>query len=98
MADERKKDLVLEIRIPSLPCDDLEAAAALLGEALGEPESEDLLFVLEDEIRFDVGVTIVTLPGEKCGNDDFYVTAHNGVIVGARVVDRGVLGLGGSGE
>lgn len=39
-------------------------------------------------MRREVGLTIVTLPGEKNLSDDFDVHAYNGRIVGAEVRDR----------
>ena len=42
--------------------------------------------VTEEWMRSDVGLTLVSIPGEKNMSDDFEVHAMNGRIVGARIV------------
>jgi hypothetical protein len=84
-----KKTLVLHIEVPGVYADDLPASAA---ECVGEgqtPGSEDYLFVVTEEwMRPEVGLTIVTLPGEKNLNEDFEVHAYTGRVVGAEVRDH----------
>lgn len=84
---ESKKTLVLHIEVPGIHADDLPQNAAELSD--GEPTPEDYLFVvIEEWMRAQVGLTVVTLPGEKNMSDDFEVHAYNGRIVGAEVRDR----------
>ena len=82
-----KKTLYLTVEVPGIYADDLPASAAELSD--GEPTPEDYLFVVVEEwMRQEVGLTIVTLPGEKCMSDDFEICAYTGRIVGAEVRDR----------
>jgi hypothetical protein len=39
-------------------------------------------------MRQEVGITLVSIPGEKCTSDDFEVHAYTGRIVGADLRDR----------
>lgn len=83
-----KKTLVLHIEVPGVYADDLPASAALLA-APDEPGPDDYLFVVTEEwMRKEVGLTIVTLPGEMSMSDDFEVHSYNGRVVGAEVRDR----------
>jgi hypothetical protein len=87
-ADGPKKVLVLHIEVPGFYADDLPECAAVLSEP-NEPTPADYLFVVTEEwMRDDVGLTLVSLPGEKTTNDDFEVHAYTGRIVGAEVRDR----------
>jgi hypothetical protein len=89
MATEPKptKKLVLTIAVDGIWADDLPESAAIWAEN-GEPTPEDYLdVVLTEWMRSEVGLTLVTLPGDKCMNDDFMVTAHNATIIGAGVKD-----------
>jgi hypothetical protein len=81
------KRLVLHIEVPGVYADDIPQSAAVLSEP-NEPGPEDYLFVVTEEwMREEVGLTIVTLPGEKNLNEDFEVHAYTGRIVGAEVRD-----------
>lgn len=87
---EPKKRLVLHIEVPGVWADDLESSAREVASwnNRANPSPEDYLFVVTEEwMRRDVGLTIVTLPGEKSTNDDFTVSSHNGRVVGAEVRD-----------
>ena len=76
-----RKVLQLLIEVPGIWADDLQATADEWGN--------ELVDTLADEMRLDVGLTIVTLPGEKCLNDDFAITSHVGRVVDASVRDAG---------
>lgn len=80
-----KKVLRLTVEVPGLWADDLDEAAAMYAD--GEPTAEARLdVVLEEWMRPEVGLTIVTIPGDKCMNDDFQVHAFTCRIVGAEAV------------
>lgn len=84
-AEKRKMRLVLHIEVPGVYADDLPQNAADFSET-GDPTAQDYLdVVLEEWMREDVGLTIVTQPGWGEMNEDFMVVAHNGRIVGAEV-------------
>jgi len=90
MAETTKaKTLVLHIEVPGVYADDLDASAAEYAKYdEREPTPQDYLeVVLEEWMRSEVGLTIVTLPGEKNMHEDFEVHAYNGLIVGAEVRD-----------
>ena len=80
-------DLRLTIEIPDIYADDLQEAAELWAD--GEPVSPDdyLSVVLQEWMRPEVGITIVTLPGDKSMRDDFGVHAYTGRIVAAAIGD-----------
>ncbi|HZO69366.1 MAG TPA: hypothetical protein VFB74_30610 [Kribbellaceae bacterium] len=81
------KHLVLHIEVPGFYADDLHEMAGYCSEP-DEPTAEDYLFVVTEEwMRRDVGLTLVSLPGEKSTNDDFEVHAYTGRIVGAEIKD-----------
>lgn len=85
---EPKKRLVLHVEVPGVYADDLEASAREVASwnDRDTPLPEDYLFVvLEEWMRREVGLTVVTLPGEKTTNDDFEVHAYSARIVGAEV-------------
>jgi hypothetical protein len=85
---EPKMRLILHIEVSGVWADDLPASAAEWADG-GEPSPQDYLdVVLEEWMRPEVGLTIVTLPGEKCMSDDFEVSAHTGRVVGAEVRER----------
>jgi hypothetical protein len=87
-APKPTKTLVLYIEVPDVWSDDLEASAAEWADG-DEPTARDYLdVVLEEWMRPEVGLTIVTLPGEKSSNDDFEVHAYTGRIIGAETRDR----------
>lgn len=83
------KILVLHIELPEVYADDLSALAMEARAAYcGEPTPEDYLFVVTEALmRREVGLTVVTLPGQKTSNHDFEVHAYNGIVVGAGVRD-----------
>jgi hypothetical protein len=75
--------LVLEIEVPEFWAD------GTTQEAADEWYGGDILpIVTEEWMRRDVGLTFVSIPGEKNLNSDFEVHAMNGRIVGARIVAR----------
>jgi hypothetical protein len=84
--DEKPKmRLVLHIEVAGVCADDLPQSAADLADP-DQPTPQDYLaVVLEEWMREEVGLTIVTQPGWGEMNDDFMVVAHNGRIVGAEV-------------
>lgn len=84
---EAKKVLVLHIEVPGIWADDLPQSAAFCSEP-DEPGPEEYLFVVTEEwMRPEVGLTVVTLPGEKSTNDDFGVHSYDARVVGAEVRD-----------
>jgi hypothetical protein len=82
-----KKMLVLHIAVPDFNADDLEEVAGYLAND-EEVTPADRLMVVEDWMRLDVALGLVSVPGEKCMNDDFSVFARDGRIVGAELRDR----------
>lgn len=83
-----KKKLRLTIEIDGIWADDLDECAGYLSDP-DPPDGEDRLYVVTEEwMRPEVTITIVTIPGEKCMNDDFEVIPYRGRIVGAEAVDR----------
>lgn len=72
--------LVLEIEVPEFYVDGTEQEFA--------DEHELTLFDIatEEWMRPDVGVTFVSIPGEKNLSSDFEVHAMDGRIVGVRIV------------
>jgi hypothetical protein len=72
--------LVLEIEVPEFYVDGTEQAFA------DEHDLSLLDIATEEWMRPDVGLTFVTIPGEKEMNSDFEVKALEGRIVGARIV------------
>lgn len=75
--------LILEIEVPEFWAD------GTTQESADEWYSGDVLpIVTEEWMRSDVGLTFVSIPGEKEQNHDFEVHAMNGRIVGARIVPR----------
>lgn len=75
--------LVLEIEVPDFWVD------GSTQEAADEWYDGDILpIVTEEWMRADVGLTMVSRPGEKEMNSDFEVHAMDGRIVGARIVQK----------
>lgn len=72
--------LVLEIEVPGFYVD------GTTQEFADEHDLTVFDIVTEEWMRRDVGLTLVSIPGEKCMNDDFEVHAMDGRIVGARIV------------
>jgi hypothetical protein len=86
---EPSKRLVLHIEVPGFWADDLDEIAAIVagGHESGKPTAEDRLYIVTEEwMREEVGITLVSRPGEKCMSDDFEVHAYTGRIVGAEAV------------
>jgi hypothetical protein len=82
-AAAQQKHLVLHIEIPGFFADDLDDCAAIYSDPAPPTAADRLEVVLEEWMRSEVGITLVSLPGEKCGSDDFAVHAYTGRIVGA---------------
>jgi hypothetical protein len=81
------KTLVLHITVPGFYADDLDDCAKNYAD--GDPGPEERLeVVLEEWMRQEIGITLVSLPGEKSTSDDFEVHAYTGRIVGAELHDR----------
>lgn len=73
--------LILEIEVPDFSVDGVN-------EALADDDHYTLLDVVTEEwMRDEVGVTFVTIPGEKCMNHEFEVMTRTCRIVGARIVE-----------
>ena len=88
--EEPKKVLVLHVTVPGFWADDLDESAALIAEFRDRgPTAEDRLYIVTEEwMRDEVGITLVSLPGEKNLNSEFEIHAYTGRIVGAEVRDR----------
>lgn len=81
MSEDTGYRLVVEVELPGFWVD------GTTQEAADEWADGDILpIVLEEWMREDVGLTLVSIPGEKNLNSDFEVHAMNGRIVGARIV------------
>lgn len=87
---EQKKALVLHIEVPDIYADDLPDLAAIWAEGLEDHPIEEHMrdVVLYEWFRDRVVLGLVTIPGDKCTNDEFEVLAREGRIVGASVKDR----------
>lgn len=77
--------LTIEIDAEDLYAEDLPEAATIWADGLAPTEQDYLDVVLTEWFRREVGVTLVTLPGDKSMRDDFMVVAYT-----ARVVAAGV--------
>lgn len=89
---DAKKTLVLHVEVPGICGDDLDECAAVLIDELGyDPARARLDVVTEEWMRPEIGIALVSLPGEKEMAGDFEVHAYTGRIVGAetREVDHG---------
>lgn len=85
--DAPKKTLVLHVTVPGFWADDLDDCAAEI--AITTPTAQDRLdVVLEEWMRPEVGITLVSRPGEKSANGDFELHAYTGRVVGAELRDR----------
>lgn len=82
-----RKHLVLHVEIPGFWADDLDLCAAVMSDPEPPGAVERLYVVTEEWMRAEVGITLVSRPGEKCMNDDFLVQAYTGRIVGAEARD-----------
>ena len=77
------KKLILEIEIPGFWVDEGTQ------EAADEFYDGDVTpIVIQEWMRSDVGLTVVSIPGEKSQNHEFQVHAMDGRIVGARIEPR----------
>lgn len=86
--DEPKKTFVLHIAVPGFYADDLDDYAENYADG-DEPTAADRLeVVLEEWMRQEVGITLVSIPGEKSTSDDFEIHAYTGRIVGAELRNR----------
>lgn len=74
--------LILEIEVPEFNVDGAQEAA---DEFL---DGDVLAIVTEEWMREEVGVTFVTIPGEKNLNSDFEVHSRVCRIVGARIASE----------
>lgn len=85
---EPKKRLRLTIDIDEFWADDLDESASYMSEPK-PPTAEDRLYVVTEEwMRPRIVLTVNSIPGPKCMNDDFELHALTGTIVGAEAVDR----------
>jgi hypothetical protein len=83
------KHLVLHVEIPGFYGGDLDECAAVMSEP-DPPGPDDRLYIVTEEwMRAEVGITLVSIPGDKCLSDDFEVRAFTGRIVGAETRDIG---------
>ncbi|HEX5370040.1 MAG TPA: hypothetical protein VFY10_11545 [Dehalococcoidia bacterium] len=79
MSDRPTHRLVLEIEVPDFYVD------GTTQQVCDEFGCEIVDIVTDEWMREDVGLTFVSIPGEKEMNSDFEVHAMNGRIVGARI-------------
>lgn len=83
MSDLSTHKLILEIEVPEFWAD------GTTQEAADEWYDGDILpIVTEEWMRADVGLTLISIPGEKSQNHEFEVHGMDGRIVGARIVPR----------
>lgn len=87
-ADKPKKTLVLHVTVPGFYADDLDDCAKEYADEEEPTARERLEVVLEEWMREEIGITLVSLPGEKSMSDDFEVHAYTGRIVGAELRNR----------
>lgn len=73
-----EKRLILEIEVPGYNVEGIQ-------EAAGEFDMEVFDIVENELMRTEVALSLVSLPGEKCLNDEFTLHAMDGHIVGARI-------------
>lgn len=75
--------LVIEVEIPDFNVEGIQAAADEFCDG-------DVAFIVTEELmREEVGLTFVTIPGEKSQNHEFEVHTRVGRIVGARIAAGG---------
>lgn len=75
-----RERLILEIEVPDFNVDGTLENIAAFG---GDVTVHDV--VVNEWMRGEVGVTFVTIPGEKCQNHEFEVETRVCRIVGARI-------------
>ena len=78
--DEKRRTLVLHVKVPEFYVSeaDQEAADEFYDGDLGQ-------IVTEEMMRPEVGITLVSLPGEKSMSNDFVVGSFNAFVVGAEL-------------
>src|SRR3546814_20771681 len=78
-SDQKKlRPLILHVEVEGFYADDLDEMAGHVREE-GTVTPEDRLYVVTEEwMRQEVGITLVSLPGEKCLSAVFMVKAFNG--------------------
>lgn len=86
---EPTKTLVLHVEVPGFHADDLDELAGYLSEPDPPTDCDRLEVVLGEWMRTEVGITLVSVPGEKCLNTDFNVYAFTGRIVGVETRESG---------
>ena len=86
-----RKTLILHVAVPDVNIDDWDELVEMEQELRGnEPTAKQMGSVLITEsIREEVGITLVTIPGEKSMKHEFDVFSFNGRIVGAAVGEVG---------
>lgn len=72
-------DVVLKVRVPGIYADDLQEIA----DEYYDGNLAD--YLLEEGFYPSVGLTLVTMPGEKCLNSDFGIHHYEAEVVGAEV-------------
>ena len=77
--------LVLEIEVQGF---NVDGVAEMLRALVDDDHYTVLDVVTEEWMRPEVGLTLVSRPGEKSMNDDFEVNAMNGRIIGARIQEQ----------
>lgn len=75
--------LVLHIEVPGFTADDLDECAEFVSGNRPPTPADRLFVVVEEWMREEVGIMLVSRPGEKQQADDFEVHAYTGRIVGA---------------
>lgn len=86
--EQRRKVLRLTVEIPDVYADDLPDTAALWADGRTPTARHYLDGVLEEWLREDATISVVTLPGEKSMNDEFEIHGYSCRIVGVSVRDR----------
>lgn len=82
-----QKRFILHVEVEGFYGDDLDEMAGCISQP-DPPTAEDRLCIVTEEwMRPDVGLTLISLPGEKCMSDDFEVFAYVGRIVGAEIME-----------
>lgn len=90
-ARQGTKRLILHVEVPGIYVDDLPDYVTDAMDEGEEPTPRDYAVTLTNEwIRETVGLTLVTIPGEMTGTDEFEIAAHTATIVGIEIVDKRV--------
>ncbi len=82
------RTLVLHIALPGVNIDDWGDVVEFEFDYLDrEPNAKEMAdSYTTHAFREEVGVTLVTIPGEKCMNHEFDVLSFNGRIVGIETI------------